>query len=273
MPDPKTIPATVTACTLDPQGRTALFHLSATSPSGEALSLLFPLRFPTLEELEAERGGVEILSDTEDQGEEEEQRADACPGCGCLPGDGLTEGCSHPEGCGYARAMGKALDEDEITSSAVKAGHDACAGGHYPTVDDALREYLLPASTPEELERLDAMAFRRGWAMATASGKAVENRPARRSLPEALRVLAEYLEPMEIPKELRDQLFMPEPVAHDYGPAGRERVVTRLESDVECYGTGTEGDGVASTLSLVLREIMGGRSPSDTLADYGILDG
>lgn len=83
MPDPKTIPATVTACTLDPQGRTALFHLSATSPSGEALSLLFPLRFPTLEELEAERGGVEILSDTEDQGEEEEQRADACPGCGC----------------------------------------------------------------------------------------------------------------------------------------------------------------------------------------------
>lgn len=266
MPKPKILTATVSACTLDPQRRTATFHLSATSPEGEPLAILFPLRFPTEEEL-AEQ--VEVVSDTD----EVERSPDACPGCGCLPGDGLTEGCSHPEGCGYARAMGKALDEDEITSSAVKAGHDACAGGHYPTVDDALREYLLPASTPEELERLDAMAFRRGWAMATASGKAVENRPAHRSLPEALRVLAEYLEPMEIPKELRDQLFMPEPVAHDYGPAGRERVVTRLESDVECYGTGHEGDGVASTLALVLREIMGGRSPADTLADYGILDG
>lgn len=273
MPD-TSIPATVTACTLDPESRTATFHLSATSPSGEALSLLFPIRFPTVAELEAERGGVEILSDTEGQ----EQSADACPGCGCLPGDGLTPGCDHPDGCGYMpQGFGEEKREAALTTSAERAGQVAFTGGHYPDVEAALLEYLLPATSPEELERLDAVAFRRGWMLAqtTAEGKSVENRPMEpRSLAASLRLLAEYLDPQPIPKELRDHLFLPDPETPDYGPAGQERVVARLFGDLESYADSlpTEGEPVC-TLALALREIMGGATPSGALADYGFLDG
>ena len=159
-------------------------------------------------------------------------------------------------------------DEEQVETAAEKAGRMACTGGHYPTVDDALREYLLPAASPEELARLDAVAFRRGWMLA-AAGKG-----EKRSLAAALRVLAEYLDPQPVPKELRDALFLPDPVVPDYGPAGQERVVARLYGALEGYADSLpHEDGPSCTLALALREIMGGTDPAKALADYGFLDG
>lgn len=96
-----------------------------------------------------------------------------------------------------------------------------------------------------------------------------------RSLSQALRILAEYLSPTDLPKEVREGLFLPEAEAPDYGPAGRELVIDRLEDDLHLYMEGGAGEGEdrVAQVAAVLHSIMGGETPHEALASRGLLDG
>jgi hypothetical protein len=253
------IPALVTAATLDPATRQVVFHLEATPLGGAPIALLLAFSLPTREEVEAMaeeapadgvEEGLEPLTATEEE-EERAELAHLCPGCGCAPGDGRTDGCTHPDGCGY--------------------------------LDGPFAETPTFYGEPGKGKTYDPAEHGRETGLGWVSDPPPE-RQGLRTFASALRALAEYLEPLELAPALREALFLEE-VIQDYGPAGKEKVLDRLLSDVQEF-TGRDDDGelvppeelftVAdrpSQLALVLTSIMGGESPREALATQGLLDG